>query len=85
MIAKGTFNPGRRPTPMPAQARPRFGANNPGLGKQFTPFAAGRKVYGGGRAAPNVGKTANMAGYKRRDGMMRARRQAFIDRMKGFG
>lgn len=52
--------------------------------KQFEPYAAGRKVYGGGRSAPNVGKTANMAGYGRRDGAVAARKQAFLDRAKRF-
>ncbi len=51
---------------------------------QFNSYAAGRKVYGGGRAAPNVGMTANKAGYGRRDGEMQARRQAFLDRAKRF-
>lgn len=34
---------------------------------QFNPYAAGGKHYGGGRSAPNVGMTSNMAGYGRRD------------------
>lgn len=92
----GQFNPGQRQTPMPAQARPRFGQNNPGQGgpswrermqgerPQWNKFAAGRKVYGGGRHAPNFGRSAHREGYGRRDGEMRARRQAFLDRMKGF-
>lgn len=86
MVDKGMNNPGRRPTPMPEQARARFGQNNPGkgMGPQFNPFAAGRKVYGGGRAFPNVGKSSTMQGYGRRDAAMKARRQAFLDRMKRF-
>lgn len=40
--------------------------------KQFLSNAAGRKVYGGGRQAPNQGKTANKAGYARRDAMRSA-------------
>jgi hypothetical protein len=34
---------------------------------QFNSYAVGRKVYGGGRSAPNVGKTANKTGYALRD------------------
>lgn len=52
--------------------------------KQFQSYAAGNKVYGGGRPAPNVGMTANMAGYGRRDAEMAARKQAFLDRAKRF-
>jgi hypothetical protein len=51
---------------------------------QFQSYAAGRKVYGGGRRGPNVGMTASKAGYGKRDGAMAARRQAFLDRAKGF-
>jgi hypothetical protein len=53
-------------------------------GGGFQAYAAGNKAYGGGRPAPNVGMTANMAGYGRRDGAMQARRQAFLDRAKRF-
>lgn len=53
-------------------------------GGGFQAYAAGRKVYGGGRAAPNVGMTANKTGYGRRDGAMEARKQAFLDRAKRF-
>jgi len=51
---------------------------------QFQPYAAGNKVYGGGRPAPNVGMTANKTGYAKRDGAMQARRKAFLDRAKRF-
>lgn len=39
---------------------------------QFNAYAAGAKHYGGGRAAPNVGKTANKTGYAMRDAKRRA-------------
>lgn len=39
---------------------------------QFNPYAAGAKSYGGGRSAPNVGKTANKTGYAMRDAKRRA-------------
>lgn len=43
---------------------------------QFNPYAAGAKHYGGGRSAPNVGKTANKLGYALRD----AKRNAITKR-----
>ena len=45
-------------------------------GNGFTPYAAGKKHYGTGRGAPNVGATGNMSGYAMRDGKAAARRQA---------
>ena len=53
-------------------------------GGGFQRYAAGNKVYGGGRPSPNVGLTANKVGYGRRDGAVQARRQAFLDRAKRF-
>lgn len=49
----------------------------------FNPYSAGRKHYGGGRLAPNVGKTANKAGYAARDGRAAARREALLRRNPG--
>lgn len=50
-------------------------------GNGFTPYAAGKKRYGTGRSAPNVGATGNMAGYAMRDGKAAARRDALMRRM----
>lgn len=52
-------------------------------GAGFNPYAAGKKRYGGGRLAPNVGKTPNMAGYGQRDAAAAARRDALIRRAGG--
>jgi hypothetical protein len=52
-------------------------------GNGFTPYAAGKKHYGTGRGAPNVGATGNMAGYAMRDGKAAARRQALMRRTGG--
>lgn len=48
----------------------------------FNPLAAGKKVYGGGRPFPNVGKTgaAGKIGYNERE----ARRRAIINRQGGI-
>jgi hypothetical protein len=53
-------------------------------GNGFTPYAAGKKHYGTGRGAPNVGATGNMAGYAMRDGKAAARRQALMRRTGGM-
>jgi hypothetical protein len=50
-------------------------------GNGFTPYAAGKKYYGTGRSAPNMGATGNMAGYAMRDGKAAARRDALMRRM----
>lgn len=51
------------------------------MGKQFLPYAAGDKIYGGGRDAPNIGPVDPM-GYKERDGKYAARRAAMLRRLK---
>lgn len=50
----------------------------------FNKYAAGRKVYGGGRDAPNVGPTGaeGVVGYKERDAKLRLKRNALIKKMK---
>lgn len=53
-------------------------------GNGFTPYAAGKKHYGTGRGAPNVGATGNMAGYAKRDGKAAARREALMRRTGGM-
>lgn len=49
----------------------------------FNPYAAGKRHYGTGRSAPNVGKTANKTGYSERDARAEARKQALIRRAGG--
>lgn len=53
-------------------------------GGGFNSYAAGNKAYGQGRSMPNVGKTANKIGYGIRDGEMAARRNALLNRAKGY-
>jgi hypothetical protein len=52
-------------------------------GKQFLPYAAGDKVYGGGRDAPNIGPV-DPSGYNERDLKYQARRDAILRRMKAM-
>lgn len=49
----------------------------------FNNYAAGRKVYGGGRTAPNLGPVLNRLGYSQRDNNAEARKAAILRRMKG--
>jgi hypothetical protein len=54
-------------------------------GSGFSAYAAGKKSYGLGQSsAPNTGKTANKVGYGQRDGEMAARRDALLNRAKGY-
>jgi hypothetical protein len=48
----------------------------------YNPYAAGNKVYGGGRSAPNVGPTNSKEGYLDRDARGKMRRNALLRRMK---
>jgi hypothetical protein len=50
-------------------------------GKQFLPYAAGDKIYGGGRDAPNIGPVDPM-GHRERDLKYQARRTAMARRLK---
>jgi hypothetical protein len=50
-------------------------------GKQFLPYAAGDKIYGGGRDAPNYGPV-DPTGHKTRDLKYQARRTALLRRLK---
>lgn len=52
-------------------------------GKQFLPYAAGDKIYGGGRDAPNMGPVDPM-GHKTRDLKYQARRTAMQRRLKAL-
>lgn len=47
----------------------------------FNTYAAGRKIYGGGRSNPTSGPVDKM-GYRERDLKHRARRQAVLNRLK---
>jgi hypothetical protein len=51
-------------------------------GAGFNAYAAGAKVYGQGRSAPNVGPVSPNAklGYAQRDAQNAARRAAFMQR-----
>lgn len=51
-------------------------------GKQFLPYAVGKKVYGAGRSYPNSGPTQDKLGYKERDKKHKARRAALLRRLK---
>ncbi len=50
-------------------------------GKQFLPYSAGDKIYGGGRDAPNIGPV-DPTGYRERDLKYQARRSAMLRRLK---
>lgn len=52
-------------------------------GKQFLPYAAGEKIYGGGRDAPNIGPV-DPTGHRERDLKYQARRSALLRRMKAM-
>lgn len=47
----------------------------------FLKYAAGTKRYGGGRDAPNIGPS-DPTGYRERDAMQKARRNALLRRMQ---
>lgn len=52
-----------------------------GRGQQFSPYSAGRKTYGGGRSAPNVG-ASDKSGYRERDNKAKGLRNALLRRMQ---
>lgn len=52
-------------------------------GKQFLPYAAGDKTYGGGRDAPNIGPV-DPTGHRERDLKYQARRSAILRRLKAI-
>jgi hypothetical protein len=49
----------------------------------FNPYAAGNKVYGAGRPNPTQGPVDKM-GYRVRDRMAKARRDALLRRMRAM-
>lgn len=63
-------------------ADPNFQEYLRGSIQTFNPFAAGRKVYGNGSYAPNLGPTSSPDGYRTRDAIARARRTAMLRRLK---
>lgn len=63
-------------------ADPQFMRYLQGTIQTFNPYGAGRKVYGSGRSAPNIGPTASPEGYAERDLKARARRRAMLNRLK---
>jgi hypothetical protein len=52
-------------------------------GKQFLPYAAGNKIYGGGRDAPNIGPV-DPTGHQERDLKYQARRTVMLRRLKAM-
>lgn len=52
-------------------------------GKQYLPYAAGDKIYGGGRDAPNLGPV-DPTGHRERDLKYQARRTAMQRRLKAL-
>lgn len=50
-------------------------------GGGFRPYAAGNKVYGGGRSMPTIGPVDPL-GYKERDALTAAKRNALLNRLK---
>lgn len=48
----------------------------------FNNYAAGRKHYGGGRSAPNIGPVSNLLGYRIRDNKRSALQDAIARRLK---
>lgn len=59
--------------------------NKPPGFRGFNSFAAGRKVYGGGRSMPNIGPVSGQGklGYSQRDNQARARKNAILRRLSG--
>lgn len=47
----------------------------------YNKYAVGRKVYGGGRDAPNIGPVDKI-GYRERDAATKSRRNAVLRRMQ---
>lgn len=54
------------------------------IGKNVTnnnPYSVGNRIYGGGRSFPNIGKS-DPIGYRERDALLSARKNAILRRMK---
>lgn len=52
-----------------------------GKAYDFQAYAAGNKLYGSGRSAPNIGPVDKL-GYRERDATNRAKRNAMLRRLK---
>lgn len=63
-------------------ADPLFQQYLQGAVQTFNPYGAGRKVYGSGRSAPNIGPTSSPEGYATRDAAAKTRRMAMLKRLK---
>lgn len=63
-------------------ADPQFMQYLQGAVQTFNPYGAGRKVYGSGRSAPNIGPTSSPEGYAARDAAALTRRKAMLKRLK---
>lgn len=48
----------------------------------FQSYAAGNKIYGGGRSSPHMGGGLDPLGYRERDAKHRLKRNALLRRMK---
>lgn len=57
--------------------------NKPPGFQGFNPYAAGRKVYGGGRSMPNIGPVNDKLGYAERDNKAKAKKNILLRRLKG--
>jgi hypothetical protein len=59
--------------------------NKPPGFTSFNPYAAGKKIYGGGRSMPNIGPVSGSGqmGYNQRDLEAKARKSAILRRLKG--
>lgn len=54
-----------------------------GRGNQFQPYGAGPKRYGPtGRTSPNIGPVGDLGGYRQRDAMAQAKRNAMLAKLQ---
>lgn len=65
-------------------ADPQFMQYLQGSVQSFNPYGAGKKVYGSGRSAPNIGPTASPEGYATRDAQAKTRRKAMLQRLQAM-
>lgn len=59
----------------------KVGAGTSKIGTPFTPYAAGRRMYGMGRDFPTMG-SVDKIGYRERDALAQSRKSAVERRMK---
>ena len=48
----------------------------------FNAYAAGKKIYGGGRTSPHIGGGLDKLGYREREARTKMKRNAVLRRMK---